>query len=519
MQIEASKDRPIAIGRVGWGLLAAALFFLIFFNLGNYPATWFDEGSHLHVPKTLVQYGVYADISSDGFRYFGPTLGVGPTVLLPIALMFKVAGIGLVQARLVMGLFLLGTVFAFYKLADTLGGRSLALVAAALFLTSRLIGTLEYGRQVLGEIPGFMFIALAFWLWYAAWENASYGRLVLVGLLFGLATVTKQQYLLVLAPTLGLAWISNWFYYRQKPHLHFLIPGILTAACYAVWQVIIVIALAPGSAAENFRLLSEAAGGAAFVFNPGIMAESIRQLTSLNLFLGFLLPVLLYNFFLILPRSQQGQQWGILYILVIANLAWYIVSIGWIRYAYAGLAVSTLFTARFFLVLTNNFNFLEDVRRLWAVVWGKTQDNLPALALRLTLALWLVTMIALPLAQNGRNIALTRTNAAAQMAHYLNQTLPTSTIIETWEPEIGFLTDHAFHYPPSGTLNLSVQQKFMDGPPVAAQYNFREYVATDYVLVGTFATWIELYTPEQLAPEYAPIAQYGPYILYERVGK
>src|SRR5687768_1120232 len=71
-------------------------------NLQYAPVTWFDEGSHLHVPKTLVQFGVYADRGSDGFRYFGPTTGVGPTVLLPIAGVFKVAGIGLLQARLVM---------------------------------------------------------------------------------------------------------------------------------------------------------------------------------------------------------------------------------------------------------------------------------------------------------------------------------------------------------------------------------------------------------------------------------
>ncbi|MBP7999441.1 MAG: glycosyltransferase family 39 protein [Chloroflexi bacterium] len=515
----ATTDKPrgqISVKQMGWGILAAALLFFAFFNLRNYPATWFDEGSHLHVPKTLLQHGVYADISSEGLRYFGPTLGVGPTVLLPIALMFKIAGIGLVQARIVMGLYLLATVFAFYKLANTLGGRTLALFAAALFVTSRTIGTLEYGRQVLGEIPGFLFIALAFWLWFSAWDNASYGRLAGVGLLFGLATITKQQYLLVLAPTLGLAWISNWFYYRQKGHLHFLIPGILTAASYAVWQVILIVFLAPGTASENLRLLGAAAGGAAFVFDPGIMAEAFRQLTSFNLFLGFLLPVLVYSFFLVLPRNKQGQQWGILYILVIANLGWYVVSIGWIRYAFAGLAISSLFVSRFFLDVTENFRLGEYGQKLWAMVQGKEEGNLPQLALRVTLALWLVGMIVLPLAQNLKNIALTQENAAADMAAYLSENVPLTAIIETWEPEIGFLADQKFHYPPSGTLNLSVQQKFMNGPLVAEQYNFQEHVDAEYVLIGNFATWIELYTPAQLEPTYQQEAQFGPYILYKR---
>ena len=58
-------------------LIAVALL-LALVNLPYAPRTWFDEGSHLHVPKTLVQHGVYADISSEGYRYYGPTVGVGP---------------------------------------------------------------------------------------------------------------------------------------------------------------------------------------------------------------------------------------------------------------------------------------------------------------------------------------------------------------------------------------------------------------------------------------------------------
>src|SRR5262245_37806772 len=82
-------------------LIAVALF-LALVNLPYAPRTWFDEGSHLHVPKTIVQRGVYADISSEGYRYHGPTIGIGPTIMLPVALVFKLAGVGLIQGRLVI---------------------------------------------------------------------------------------------------------------------------------------------------------------------------------------------------------------------------------------------------------------------------------------------------------------------------------------------------------------------------------------------------------------------------------
>ncbi|MEZ4641085.1 MAG: hypothetical protein R2856_40025, partial [Caldilineaceae bacterium] len=63
-------------GQLGWAALAlfsvAVVAFLAFYNLTDYPRTWFDEGSHLHVPKALVTMGVYADYSSEGLRHFGP---------------------------------------------------------------------------------------------------------------------------------------------------------------------------------------------------------------------------------------------------------------------------------------------------------------------------------------------------------------------------------------------------------------------------------------------------------------
>src|SRR4051812_42311390 len=90
------------------------LIVLATFNLTTWPATWFDEGSHLMVPKSLVLFGVYADYDSSGFRYFGPSTGVGPTVLLPIAAMFKVFGVGLLQARLVVAVYLVLAVITVY---------------------------------------------------------------------------------------------------------------------------------------------------------------------------------------------------------------------------------------------------------------------------------------------------------------------------------------------------------------------------------------------------------------------
>ena len=208
-------------------LTVVIVLFLALYNLTDYPLTWFDEGSHLHVPKTLVRFGVYADYSSEGFRYYGPTLGVGPTVMLPIAGAFWFFGIGLLQARLVMALYLLAALYAIYRLGHVLGGSRLAWVAVVLLATSRGASVLMWGRQVLGEVPGLFFLAAGLWLWFARWERAGWQRLVLVGLLLGLAIVTKYQYLLFLAPTLAFAWLANLVYYRTAPQRVFILPGLV----------------------------------------------------------------------------------------------------------------------------------------------------------------------------------------------------------------------------------------------------------------------------------------------------
>src|SRR5215218_11223001 len=91
-QVQSASSVQSRWVRVGLAALIGFALFVSLYNLTSYPTTWFDEGSHLHVPKTLVNYGVYADRSSEGFRYYGPTIGVGPTVMLPLAAMFRLFG-------------------------------------------------------------------------------------------------------------------------------------------------------------------------------------------------------------------------------------------------------------------------------------------------------------------------------------------------------------------------------------------------------------------------------------------
>jgi len=533
----ASVQASRKLGRVGaWAKLAlaggAVLFtlFLFLYNLTDYPKTWFDEGSHLHVPKALVTMGVYADYSSEGLRHYGPTIGVGPTVMLPIAGSFQLFGVGIGQARLVMVLYLAAAAALMFLLARHLLGTLTALVATALLLTIPAVSLVEYGRQVLGEVPGLAFMAGGFLLWFVRWRRARWWELILVGALLGLSVVTKYQYLLVLGATLLLAWGLNLLWFKLPQRL-FLIPGIVTAALFGAWQLFTLVYLGPATIGENLASLREFTAGAAAVFALELMQRSLGELFSAKSFLWTLFPVMLYSGWWLLrphrlaaeqattsiaPRPapsatiEQRQQLVILYLLVIINLIWYVVaSVSWLRYAFAGLAFSTFFVALTFGELTANFS----LTRLWQVARsGKRLAGYGGLLLLLLLA----AMIVSSGARLSWRIATAPPDDSAQMAQVMNAAVPLDALVETWEPQMGFLTDHRYHYPPQLLLNRTVRQVWMGETPVSELYDFTDF-DPDYVLIGEFARWVDVYPMTRLqASGYELVESLGQYQLYQR---
>lgn len=511
--------RAIA-GSIGVGLVLV----LALWNLTHFPAPWYDEGSHLHVPKTFVLHGVYADLSSEGYRYYGPTIGVGPTVLLPIAGVFKIFGIGLLQARLVMVAYLLATVVAFFLLARRLGNTKFAWLATAIFVSSPSIALFEYGRQVLGEVPGLMFVLLGILLWFGSWQKPSLGQLVLAGALIGLGVVTKYQYLLAIVPTLLLSWVLDQVYFHTVQQRTFLVPGIALIGVFGLWQLFTLVYLGPSTIAENFAALREFNAGAAAVFSRDLMARALREIMSWRAFMFMLLPALGYGAYFAFRRlptdahaaaasnpTNRQQQWSVIFLLVVSNLVWYVVaSVSWIRYAFIGLAFASLFVAKLFYDLTSGL----DIRAIWDGVCTRSAARLRSLG-QLALLIVLVVMVAFPIGRTALSILCAPLPDSFAMADYMDAYVADDALIETWEPEMGFLTDHRYHYPPQLLLIRAVRQIWQGGTPVSELYDFTT-LSPDYVLVGEFSRWVNVYPREKLLAEYEPVFSIGRYELFKR---
>jgi 4-amino-4-deoxy-L-arabinose transferase-like glycosyltransferase len=474
-------------------------------NLTRWPVPWFDEGIHLHVPEAIARFGAYADFSSEGLRHFGPTLAVGPTVMLPIAGMFAAFDVGLLQGRLVMAAYLVAFMVAFYLLGKRLGGRITGLVAGALLLSAPGPSTIEYGREVLGEVPGGFFLAVGLATWFSAWARPTLGRLAVAGVLLGLATATKHVYLLALGPALLSAWILNLVYYRTLPQYVFLVPGAICAAIFGVWQLAVLAWLSPGSLAENWALLRKTSDGAAFVFNAATSRQSLLELLGVNGYFGMLLPALAYTAWRSRRKTLHDQMWSVVWLVAVANLGWYVLaSLGWIRYAFVGLSLSALLVGRLW----------RDLAR--AVAQAGAQGRPKAASLTVALAAWLLVVVALPLAGTAAKLVRVPPADAPAVSAWLTANVPADAVVETWEPELEAFSDHRFHYPPPSLLIHAVAHISRGGPPPATQYAFRDAGTPDYVVVGAFARWVGLYADADLSADYQRAHQQGPYVVWKR---
>jgi hypothetical protein len=261
---------------------------------------------------------------------------------------------------------------------------------------------------------------------------------------------------------------------------------------------------------ENLVALRDATAGAAAVFSPDAAKRATHQLLSFSTYGGALVLGLVYGAFCSFPRSRKCQQWGILLLFVAVNLSWYVLaSVGWPRYAFAGLALASLFVARFFLDL---------LKRLGAGAGTEASGVSVSGGLRSAVALWAILIVVPSLAATIIPVLRPPPNAPEAMAAYLDREIPASTLIETWEPELGALTPHNYHYPPARLLNVAVRHIWLGGPAPRLQYHPLETDRPPYVVVGTFARWVDVYPPAVLDSEYTLVTTIGAFELYRRRG-
>ena len=148
----SARLKIILIGCVG-----LAVFFSLY-KLTESPPLWYDEGIYDQIAmNSALGLGHVIQVAPHEFISTAFVTG-GYPFLEPIAWSMEAFGIGVLESRLVMVLFILATLLAFFTLISKLFGRTNAVSALALLVTFPVI--YGDGKNVLGEVPGLLYLSL-----------------------------------------------------------------------------------------------------------------------------------------------------------------------------------------------------------------------------------------------------------------------------------------------------------------------------------------------------------------------
>lgn len=214
------------------GLLGFSVF-LSFYRLTESPPTWFDEGIIIQTASNVLSQGPKASLMvAPEHPVSGWYVTTAYPVTFPIAASFWLFGASLFSARIVMALFIVFFVIAVYALVRMEMVRWLMVSSLGLIVTfAPLYGN---GKNVLGEVPGLLFLTLfLLCVRYLESEKSTWRLFLLAGLMLGLAVATKPIFLLLL-PVVGVVLIySHNLLTLQK--VFAAIGGFLAAFLLWVW--------------------------------------------------------------------------------------------------------------------------------------------------------------------------------------------------------------------------------------------------------------------------------------------
>jgi 4-amino-4-deoxy-L-arabinose transferase-like glycosyltransferase len=507
---KSTRNMVRLVSSLPWGLIVPGLGIILLIGLGfyhqpYYPKTWIDEGFVLQGAINLVRYGEYGMQSVEGMRILDqPLIANGPGVVMPIAAVFRVFGIGLLQARIVMVVIMVLTAILYFWVARRLNNIMAAYVATFLLLSIPGEGFLLYGRHALGNVPALAYFLLGYGLWLTALERYDYYTPLGAGLLFGLAAITKGQYLLIL-PVWFAVFMFDFFYLKRigvRRITAILVGmGIILVAWYAM-QILLV---GWDSVSMHFGRVGSSSAVTVAAFELSKVPSNVWYLFRS----GFVLVVLPGFFYILwscrLPNRKTAQQ-IFLVMFIVVWLVWYLfASVGWPRYAFDPYVIGLLFTSK---AIFDGFRYLQvqlDLGRHDFLIKPKNLLILLFIGMISAAGIW-------GFSQQVQAVLAEPDRSPQVFAKYLQANVPSEMVIESWEWEIDALTLLTYHHPTNDWVDMMTAVLQFNAPPVAV-YDFSVY-QPDYLIDGPFSKWTGLYRPHLAANCCTLVMSVGQYDLY-----
>ncbi len=493
---------------VRWGpilVLALVVVAASCYNLANYPVIWWDEAIFSETAANLAQHGRYAFTvqSPDQLSDLDYRISVGPALILPVALAYRLFGVSLVTGRLVAALYLMFTFGALFLCVRRLWDRNTGLLAVVLALAATDV--LYWGRSVLGDIPALGLFLFGIWILLHGLEEGRVWFLLGGGLFFGLAFDAKEFYGIAFLPPLAL-FLKEYWGQRRRLLLGVLAYGVGVALPLAAYLALKLVILGSLTQAVHHFLEQKALLRHEF-FTPltigRIYLESVAYLLGHPLFwLGSL------GFFWLWRRQglTPGQRLWLWNFFIWSLL--YLTAVFWHRFALPAL-------------------FLATGPAAWTLIRvakGLLASVAPAACRRAAAAL-LAVFALLTFSHSGLDtlgaIASAHTNAPERMLQFLEARISPQCLIETPEYELAFLADgYRLHLMPAFYFVESTEDRVILLDPRSRKYDFNQ-TGADLLILGSFGKSVfkEVYAPAQVAKNWRKIAQIDFYDIYVRRGR
>jgi 4-amino-4-deoxy-L-arabinose transferase-like glycosyltransferase len=494
------------------------------FRLSSTPPLWWDEGWTLTVARTWVERGHYGRLL-DG-EPVSVRLAGGFPVIAPIALSFRLFGVGVWQGRVVGVGFTLGALALIYYLASRLYDRSVAVgtLAVLLFMSPpSIIGRSPFsiihpvlmGRQILGEMPALFYLLAAYTCFLLAMQRTLW-FMPLAVVFWGIALRTKAQVLpfwtVSLLIPLGIMLV------RQRWKTACLIGTGLLASLVASRSLLWLQQTLTDGHTIPEAPIHGLYGVTALV--PVAHIRIIALLVTLTVGLPTLLGLSHATWRVVRNHDKVGLNGKLevvrlaLFALAGSWLGWYVfLSVGWPRYVFPAMFIGSIFVAVLLRDLTNQFSLSSTVNRAgYALRYLRfTRQGVGAL-----LAIVLIsTTVPGTLRMLHQFYTVDADTSALQVADYLNShTVPTA-LIESYDSELFFLLNRRYHYPPD-QISVELLRRYHLGQDAPIDYDPLA-ADPDYLVVGLFSREWQLYDPVLATGAFRLRHVFGLYEVYERV--
>jgi hypothetical protein len=293
--------------------------------------------------------------------------------------------------------------------------------------------------------------------------------------------------------------LVDYFYQRQLQARTFLVPGLISVIPVGVWYSIQLATLGVESFFQHLAVMRAVSSASTWLIAPQTWMDHIGLLYSSG-FLLIGLPGILYALAQGARQDLQGIRLFFLPLLATLCLMWFVfLTVGWARYAYAGLALANLLAGKPLADLLRGLSLTP--KRLWEGLRdGGMRHSLVA-------GIIAVGVLGYPLLNVTYDILFRPDRSPQAMAALVEAHTEPAAGIALLEWEIAFLTSRNYYHPsPEVFAKLLINAPNFTYDPALRQ--------AQCLIDGPYSKALKLYSAALQSGRYQKAITNGPYDLY-----